>query len=474
MTLINLSQYRPYYHKLSIDQKIAWINKLSPDNVKYLRYETDLMLRDNQIVPHDWNGRYYIALCGRGWGKSKMGAYWIKTKVYQNQKGLAIVAPTYKDLEDVMVPAILAEFPEEHKPQYVGGNKGKIKCHNGVNILCFTSDQEIRGGNFTAIWLDELAKFCEAIPEKAQQRFEVLNFACRKGKAQFLITTTPKPWDIFFKWQERYEANDPNVCIITGTMEENQFLSENAKKALYDEFGHTRLGRQELEGTLLRDIEGAYWTHQQIDQCRQPIPSDLIKGAKKNQPLTNDQLMGRQPIIKFDPTIPYLLRILIGFDPSGSSEGDECGIVIVALYSNHHAYILEDCSGSYNPSQYAKIISDKYIQYDAAAVVVESNFGGKESFKYVLRTVNANMNVITVHSKQGKTTRAEHIASLYSQGKVHHTQLFKSLEDQMTRFNVNYSKSPDRLDALGFALTELFWPTDASGNKLNLRNLPSR
>jgi phage terminase large subunit-like protein len=123
------------------------------------------------------------------------------------------------------------------------------------------------------------------------------------------------------------------------------------------------------------------------------------------------------------------------------------------------------------------IINDLYNKYDAAGVVVETNYGGKQTWQYLFRTKNAGMKVIPIHNSPGKTTRAEHISSLYYQHRVHHTKSakeFKQLEDQMCSFNVDYTKSPDRIDSLGLALTELFWPTDASGNKVSILNLTSR
>jgi predicted phage terminase large subunit-like protein len=152
--------------------------------------------------------------------------------------------------------------------------------------------------------------------------------------------------------------------------------------------------------------------------------------------------------------------------------GDECGIIVAALYSNKQAYVIEDASDHYDPATYSKKIADLYHQYDAAAIVVETNAGGN-AILYALRSVNANMKIIGVHTHQGKTTRAEHIASLYSQGKVHHTKIFKELEDQMCSFSIDYLHSPDRLDSLSYALTELFFPT-APASSLSFHNLPTR
>jgi predicted phage terminase large subunit-like protein len=443
-----MNEYRAYFHQLSIDQKIAFIKKLSPSAVKKFRYETDIMLRDKQIVPKDYAGRYYIALAGRGWGKTKMGAHWIKTKVYEQtskKAKLAIVAPNYKDLEEVMVPAILDEFPPEHKPTYVAGNKAKIVCHNGVEILCFTSEQEIRGGNFVAVWCDELAKWCSSIPEKAQERFEVLNYACRKGKAQFLITTTPKPWEMFFKWEERFNKGDKNVHIVTGTMNDNEFLSESAKQALYDEYSGTRSGRQELEGILLREVEGALWTYDIIKETR--VPRDPAEQILNLPLFAKDRL---------NNPLEWLIKIVVAIDPAGSTsaQSDETGIMVCGLSNKGHAYVLSDASGRYTPHQWSTKAVELYKLYKANCVVVEKNFGG-DMVSHTLKTVDPHLPIKVNTASKGKSVRAEPIAAKYTAKMVHHVGEFKKLEQQMTTFNGDGTKHDDKVDALVWALDEL-------------------
>jgi phage terminase large subunit-like protein len=263
--------------------------------------------------------------------------------------------------------------------------------------------------------------------------------------------------------------------MVQGGIKDNPTLPEGYVKEQIVKYGATSRGRQELFGDLITDTAGAFWTHDQIDLLRAPCPTPWDAVTIRNQDLTNDHFMGRLPIARNDDIAgAYLIRIVIGFDPSGSAVGDECGIVVAALYSDKHAYVLEDASGSYNPPEYINKIAELYTTYNASAVVVESNYGGKETFLYMLRSVNATMNVKTVHAHTGKTTRAEHISALYNQGRVHHTGQFTLLEDQMCGFNPDYSGSPDRLDALGYCLTELFWPSNHSGAQLSFKNLPSR
>ena len=455
-------------------QKETYLKRLNKQQLRWMYAHPDIFLFDKQIIlGQDW--MYYLLRCGRGFGKTHAGAAWIAKQIRQGAQTIGLMGPSYSDVNDTMVPFILSWFLPDEVDRYI--KEDKIVFKNGAEIHCFSSDVEKKGPNLEYLWCDEIATWCKSgSPEKIADRYEDIVRSVRVGEhPQTIITSTPKNHPFFVKFQDKIDGYHHNYRMVQGSMFDNPTLSDSYILSQIEEHAYGPRGRQELFGDLITETPGSYWTHKSLEESRAETPAPLIKGPPRNQPPTNDQLMGRVPMpIPIDKSKPYLLRIVIGFDPSGSLDGDECGIIVVGLYSNYHAYVLEDCSGSFNPVDYAKLIDRKYQEYDASAVVVESNFGGKENFKYVLRTINANMNVITVHSKEGKTTRAEHISSLYAQNKVHHTKLFKILEDQMCKFNVNYTKSPDRLDALGFALQELFWPLDASGNKFSVRNLPSR
>lgn len=416
---------REYYKALSLDKQLEFVSSLSPAAFNELRYYSDLFLRDSQIIPDNWKGRYYLCLCGRGWGKTKTGATWIAKRVHRNQAGLAIVAPTQKDLEEVMVPAILDEFPEDIRPKYLGGNKSKIICHNGIEILCFTSGTEIRGGNFSAVWCDELAKWCDAIEEKVHERFSVLDFANRKGPAQFLITTTPKAWKIFRDWEDRFYKGDPLIHIVRGSLNENTTLSPMARDALYQQYQGTRLGRQELNGELLRDTEGALWSQDLIDECR----------------VTQ---------------VPEMRRIVVAVDPSttANQNSDEVGIVVAGVGFDNKVYILDDLSAKLTPNQWATKAIMAYKSYKADRIIIETNQGGLMA-EHVLRSVDRNVPIKSIHASKGKISRAEPVAGLYEQGRVKHVRIFPELENQMTSFTGQSDSSPDRLDAMVYAVTEL-------------------
>lgn len=470
-----MDKYRSLYHSLTIDEKVAFISRLSKSAFIQFRYHSDLMLREKQIVPDTWHGRYYIALCGRGWGKTKMGAYWIKQKVYAQKSSkarLAIVAPTHKDLERVMVPAIQDEFPPDQKPVYVGGDNSTITCHNGVIIDCFTASTEIRGGNYVAVWCDELAKWCDSIPEKAEKSFEILNYACRKGNAQFLITTTPKPWPIFYKWRDRAIANDKGVCIVTGSMEDNDFLSQAAKDELYAEYSHSRSGQQELEGVLLEAIEGALWSWDMIAAAQYPQDINVINSIQPLFPKTPDGFYKE-----------WLIKIVVSVDPAGSANktSDETGIMVVGLSNTGHAYVLEDGSGRYTPPQWASKAIDLYKKYQANTIIAEKNFGG-DMVEHTLRMVDPHLPIKLNTASRGKDVRAEPISVRYKNAVVHHVvpfkdgapiknERFKKLEQQMIIFTGDPNNNDDRVDALVWALDELL--VQKTIQKRSIINLPN-
>lgn len=424
---MSLDVVRDAFRTLPNQAKLNLLSSMSDDAASFLRYHTNFLLRDKQIIPADWEGRYYIALTGRGWGKTKMGAHAVKEHVYAGTKGIAIVAATYKDLEDTMVPAILGEFSKEQQPRYVGGNKAKIVCHNKVEIQCFTSDQEIRGGNFSFVWADELSKWNDSLADKIDATFKVLDFACRKGKAQFLITTTPKNFPIISNWVDRFSKGDSLIHIVSGEMDENDALPASAKKALYDQYAHSRLGQQELYGKLLTDIPGALWKFELLDQAKKPFE------------------------------YKYLLRTVVVADPavSNHSTSDETGIIVASLTDTGHVVIQADLSGRYSPQGWATVVNDAYSDYRADRVIAEKNNGG-DLVKFTLQTVNPHLPVKLISASKGKITRAEPVVALYEQGKVHHLGHFVELERQMTTYTGDGKQaSPDRMDALVYACTEL-------------------
>ena len=392
-----------------------------------LRYNPIYWLRDDQIIPEGaW--RYCFCRPGRGWGKTKLGAAWIKMIVDENpdKKGFAaIVGATHKDVHQTMVAAIADEFSPHERPIY-NEQKGEVRFHNGAVIHTYASDTEARGGNYAYVWCDEMVKWNESIPAKIEDSFSTLDFACRKGDSKFLITTTPKPFPIFKRWQKMALEGDPLVIMMRGSMQDNTELSSQAKSALMAQFGGTRRGREELEGEILSDNPGALWTYEMFAEHR-------VEKA------------------------PNLSRVIISVDPAVSTNknSDKTGIVVCGLGVDGHIYVLEDASGTYSPNQWAKKVAALFHKYRADRIVAEKNNGG-QLVESNIRTVLSHAPITLVHASKGKMARAEPVAALYEQGRVHHTKFFQELEDQCCSYTGNPKEdSPDALDSLVWGCHEL-------------------
>jgi predicted phage terminase large subunit-like protein len=422
------NKFRDKFQGLTSVKKIEFIDTLSQQELETLYLFPEFFLFDKQLVEgDDW--RYYILLCGRAFGKSYAGSGWLYRKILNGAKTLACCAPTYADLLGVMIPAIMQWSPPNKKPIY---NKvdHTLKYHNGAIVWCYSADTEVRGPNIEYLWCDEIAKWADSIPEKVKERFEIMDYAVRAGKTpQTVITTTPKPFPIIREWKEKAQTTSL-YKIATGTMFDNPFLPESYKNAMLEQYGGTRLGRQELYGELLLDVEGALWSGDMIEK-------DRISA------------------LKFKDTIK-LERVVVGVDPAvtDGTESDSTGIV-VAGYAKGHAYILADYTVKTSPDKWAIQVVKAYETFNASMVIAEINQGG-DLVTQVIRTVSKNLPIKTIHAKKSKLVRAEPVAALYEQHKVHHVGVFKALEDEMTSYNGNPKlKSPDHLDAMCYAVSEL-------------------
>jgi predicted phage terminase large subunit-like protein len=252
-------------------------------------------------------------------------------------------------------------------------------------------------------------------------------FGLRLGrKPQVIITTTPRPTPIIKELMKRAE-ND--VYVTQGsTFENKDNLAESALKQFVDRYEGTRLGRQELYAEILDDFEGALWNYTQIEKHK----------------------------IKKDD-LPELTKIIVGIDPAVTSNAnsDETGIIVSGLSEDGNYYILEDKSGKYTPDEWGRVAIETFYRYNANKIVAEVNNGG-DLVERLLRSIDRNIPYKSVHATRGKMLRAEPISALYEQGKVFHLGTFPKLEEQMCSFTGDSrGQSPDRLDALVWALTEL-------------------
>ena len=422
-------------------QRQAFLASLNKDELEALEHDWRFWARDDQISPPGlW--RIWLALAGRGWGKTRVGAEWCHEYARDNPGSrIAIVAATKEDAEKVCVSGdsgILATqkpwMPVEFKP---AKNGGTVYWPNGSIAELYSGDnpQSLRGPQFHACWCDELLKW-----RRMQAAWDMLRMGLRLGSdPRTVITTTPTPAKMLRDLMaDDRKARDgtPLVRITRGSTFANKanladdFIAELEKKYL-----GTRLGRQELEAEILLDKPGALWTLSKLDETR----------------------------LHGDP--PDLQRIVVAIDPPVTSgeNADECGIIGAGTAGNH-AYVLADASErGLSPKQWADKAVALYVSLEADCIVAEANNGG-EMITQVIKNIDPRIPVKLVYASRGKVIRAEPVSNLYEQGRVHHVGTFKALEDQQCDFTTDFDRdtagySPDRVDALVWAITELMLGT---------------
>ncbi|PAY05450.1 ATP-binding protein [Bradyrhizobium sp. UFLA03-84] len=386
-----------------------------------------LTARPEQLPPPgDWNG--WLLMAGRGFGKTRTGAEWVRECVEAKlARHIALVAPTAADARDVMVegPAgLLAVSSPWCRPTYEP-SKRRLTWPNGAIASTFSSEEadRLRGPQHDLAWCDELGAW-----NSASAAWDMLMFGLRLGRhPRWLVTTTPKPIKLLRELLARQDV----VTVRGSTFDNSANLAGPFLEAIRKRYEGTRLGRQELNAELLNDVPGALWQLEWLDRDRvSKAPEDLC-------------------------------RIVVAVDPAVSNnEGsDETGIVVAALGQNGDGYVLADLSGRCAPHEWAAKAVTAYRQFKADRIVIEANQGGAMA-EETLRVQDRNASIKKVHASRGKVTRAEPVSALYEQRKVHHVGTFTALEDQLTSFTSDFDRSsagfsPDRLDALVWALTEL-------------------
>lgn len=384
--------------------------------------------REKQLQPA-YKHYIWLILAGRGWGKTRTGAQDIALYALRNPNTIsAVVAPTSGDLRRVCFggPSGLVSIIPKECLSVTKDMKGysssisEIRLHNGSKIVGYAASEpeRLRGPQFHRAWCDEVAAW------RYPEAFDQLMFGLRLGKnPQCLITTTPKPTKIIRDLVARED-----VAVTTGSTFENEDnLAESALAMLRDKYEGTTLGRQELYAEIIENLEGALWTSALIDEARLP-----------------------------DNTEKELKQIIVAIDPAVTSneDSDETGIVVVGKDLNNEYYVLEDVSGKYSPDAWAKKAINCYYDWSADRIVAETNNGG-DLVERLLRGMDLNIPYRSVRATRGKLIRAEPIAALYEQRRVHHIGYFPELESQMCSYIGETRPSPDRLDALVWGITEL-------------------
>ena len=404
------------YHSLqkNVQQKFNW----------------SLHARSSQCIPPG-NWRTWLILAGRGFGKTRTGAETLKQWVNTGKaRRIALVGETAHDVRHVMVEGasgILSTYPTWERPIYES-SKRRIVWPNGAIAQTFSGDTpgQLRGPQFDAAWVDELAKFKN--PDKTWNQ---LMMGLRLGEnPKAIITTTPRPLKLLKTLME-----SENVYVTRGSTFDNEAnLASGFIEEMQTCYSQTRLGLQELYAEILEDEKGALWTQ------------DMLKTAHDSS-----------------PTLPYT-RIVVALDPAvtSKSESDETGIIVAGLDQEGCGVVLEDLSMKGSPSQWIQVALLAYERWQADRIVAEVNQGG-DMVEDMLRAQDTRVSFKAVRATRGKAIRAEPIAALYERGKILHAKVFPTLEAQLTSY-IPYSskKSPDRMDALVWAMTELMLGT-ASG-----------
>nr|WP_246728458.1 terminase family protein [Microvirga terricola] len=374
----------------------------------------------------------WLMLGGRGAGKTRTGSEWVRGIALGEpdfaesaMRRIALIGETFAGARNVMVegPAgILAVHARDERPTWSPSLR-KLEWPNGAVAQVFSAEDpdSLRGPQFEAAWADELAKW-----RHVEETWDMLQFGMRLGThPRQMVTTTPRPIPLLKRF-----LDDPKVAVARAKTADNAAnLAPVFLDAVVGRYAGTRLGRQELDGDMIEDRPGALWTR------------DLIEVHR----------------VAFAPP---LARIVVAVDPpaSSSKRADACGIVAAGVDDGGAAYVLEDATASgLKPPEWAAKAVALYRRLQADALIVETNQGG-EMASGVIREVDASVPVVSVRATRGKYLRAEPVSVLYAQGRVHHVGALRELEDELCDFGpggLTSGRSPDRMDALVWALTDL-------------------
>ena len=412
-----------------------FLEGLSDQALAALPYLFEFWALPHQLPPEGaW--KTWVIMGGRGAGKTRAGSEWVRAMVEGGTpeapgraKRVALVGETYDQALAVMIrgdSGILAVSPPDRKPRWVAGER-KLVWANGAEAQVFSAHdpEALRGPQFDAAWCDELAKW-----KNGQAAWDMLQFGLRLGRdPRQLVTTTPRNVDVL-----KDILNRATTVVTRASTEANKaYLAPSFLEDVRARYGETRLGRQELDGVLMEDVPGALWRRETLDAGRISEMPD-----------------GLSVIVAVDPPV------------TGHEGSDECGIVVVGVDrrgrpQDWRAVVIEDASvQGATPQGWAEAASAAYHRNDAGRMVAEVNQGG-DLVETIMRQTDPLVNYQAVRASKGKIARAEPVAALYEQGRVSHMPGLGTLEDQMCQMSrTGYAGrgSPDRVDALVWALTD--------------------
>jgi len=396
------------------------LSSLTDKEIIFLPYDWEgIWARKKQLLPAG-NWFVWLLMCGRGFGKTRTGSETIR--IWKDQVPIIhLVGETAADARDVMIEGesgILSVSPDYDRPLYEP-SKRRITWKNGAiaNVFSAEDPEQLRGPHCYKAWADELAKW------RYPDAWDQLVLGAQLGEnPQIIVTTTPRPTDLI---KNLIEENDTHLTVGT-TYENKANLSRKFLEKIIKRYEGTRLGDQELLAKILKDIEGALWDMAIIEKNR----------------------VSKAPVMK---------RIVVAIDPATTAKksSDETGIAVCGLGVDNLGYVLEDISGRYTPNGWAKKAINAYYDWKADRIIGEVNNGG-DMIENTLRGLDESISYKSVHATRGKIIRAEPIVAMYERGEIKHVGIHEGLETQMTTWNAaEGEKSPDRVDALVWAFTEL-------------------
>ncbi len=411
---------------------------LARDFAAALKSDWRMLARPEQLPPKDflaWS--IWLFLAGRGSGKNWADSHYVHELAATGAvMRVALIGATADATRYTMVEGtagILAAAGARDRPVFEA-SKGQLTWPSGCIARLYSADSPelLRGPEFDLAWCDELASW-----RRAQETWDNLNFCMRGGKhPHIIISTTPKPTKLIKNLVAR-EGVDGIVISRSSTYDNRVNLPPSFFAQLVRKYEGTRVGRQELNAELLLDTPGSLWTVENLEQTR-------VSQA------------------------PPMQRIVVAIDPtgSGSEDADECGIIVAGLGQNGEGYVLADESGRMTPTEWARRAIDAYRRFKADKIVAEVNFGAL-MIAGTIAAVDPNVPLKSITSSRGKILRAEPISTLFEQGRCHLVGSFPALEDQATSFTSDWDRSrdgsPDRVDALVFALSELMCDQPVGG-----------
>nr|WP_295661542.1 terminase family protein [Polymorphobacter sp.] len=400
------------------------IDRLPVEQLVALGSAPHLIAHPGQRPPDgDWTT--WLILAGRGFGKTWAGAAWVD-ECARSVKGarIALVGATLGDARSVMVEGDAGVLAVARlRPKFEPARR-LLTWKNGSTASLFGAIEpdSLRGPSFHFAWGDEAAKWVHAADALSNLRLTLRN----GSSPRLLLTTTPRP----LPWLKAMAGGSPGVVVTRGrTVDNRANLAPSFLDSVARDYGGTRLGRQELQGEIIDDLDGALWTRAMVEACRVGV-------------------------------VPRVTRTVIAVDPPATQTGDACGIVVVALGADGHGYVLADRSVEHAaPDVWARAVVAAADEFAADLIVAEVNNGG-EMVASVLRQVDNSLPIKPVHAARGKVARAEPVSVLYVHGKVHHAGAFPALEDELCGLMTGggYAgpgRSPDRADALVWAVSEL-------------------